>query len=191
MKKRYFPILTLITVLMAANLACLVSVGAPVSPTPTSRPIPISTEAVQGFVQSMEQPTINPTTGSVTMLLTEEQITSYVAYQLQQDPNPVIRNPQIYLDNGQISIQGQITTDVMTGDGTLTAKINIDENGNPKVEILTAQFGTFPIPTALLGSISSLVDHYLNDYISQSNADYKVQSLSIANHVMTIVLIKK
>jgi hypothetical protein len=190
MKKRYFPILTLIVVLMSANLACLASVGAPPAPTPT-RSVLISTQAVQEFVQSVEKPTVDATAGTFTILLTEEQITSYVAYQLEQDPNPVIRNPQIFLENEQITIQGQITTDVMTGDGTLTAKINLDENGNPKIELLTAQFGSLQIPTVLLGSVSSLIDHYLNDYISQSSANYKIQSLNMASHVMTIVLIKK
>jgi hypothetical protein len=190
MKKKYLPILTLIVILIAANLACSLSTASSGEPTaePT-RVIPASTQAAQGFEQSFEKPTIDAQAGTETIQFNEEQITSYVAYQLAQDPNQIIHNPQVYLENNQIVLKGQIVTDVLTSDGQITAAITIDETGMPKVNIISAQFGSFPFPTPLLGTVSSMFDSAIKDNINTDN--YQIKSITIADHLMTIVLQKK
>ncbi len=190
MTKKYLPILTLIVILMATGLACslsTVSSGAPT--TEPTRVIPVSTQAALEFQQSFEQPTLDAQAGTATIQFNEEQITSYVAYQLAQDPNQVIRNPQVYLENNQIILKGQVVTDVMTSDGQITANITIDSNGAPKVTIDSAQFGSIPIPIELLGTVSSMLDSAIKDNINSDN--YQIKSITIADHLMTIVLLIK
>ena len=194
MKKNYLPILTLIVILMSASIACSLSssLSSEATPTPTTPPIPISTQAAQGFEQSLSMPTIDAQAGTETIQFTEEQITSYVALQLQKDPNPIIRDPQVFLENNQVVLQGQIVTDLMTSSGTLTATVAVDQNGTPKVNIVSAQFGSFPIPTALLDAVSQMVDQAINDNINQtSGSNIKIEAISIADHLMTIVLKNK
>ena len=194
MKKNYLPILTLIVILMSASIACSLSssLSSEATPTPTTRPIPISTQAAQVFEQSLSMPTIDAQAGTETIQFTEEQITSYVALQLQKDPNPIIRDPQVFLENNQVVLQGQIVTDLMTSSGTLTATVAVDQNGTPKVNIVSAQFGSFPIPTALLDAVSQMVDQAINDNINQtSGSNLKIEAISIADHLMTIVLKNK
>ena len=194
MKKNYLPILTLIVILMSASIACSLSssLSSEATPTPTTPPIPISTQAAQGFEQSLSMPTIDAQAGTETIQFTEEQITSYIALQLQKDPKPIIREPQVFLENNQVVLQGQIVTDLITTSGTLTATVGVDQNGTPKVNIVSAQFGSFPIPTALLDAVSSMIDQAINDNINQtSGSDLKIAHISIADHLMTIVLNKK
>ena len=194
MKKNYLPILTLIVILMSASIACSLSssLSSEATPTPTTHPIPISTQAAQGFEQSLSMPTIDAQAGTETIQFTEEQITSYVALQLQKDPNSIIRDPQVFLENNQVVLQGQIVTDLMTSSGTLTATVAVDQNGTPKVNIVSAQFGSFPIPTALLDAVSQMVDQAINDNINQtSGSNLKIEAISIADHLMTIVLKNK
>ena len=187
MKKQYLPILTLIVILMAANLACSISASPIGSPTtePT-RLIPVSTQAALDFQQSFEQPTVDAKAGTVTIQFNEEQITSYVAYQLAQDPSQPFHNPQIYLENNQVVVRGQIVTDVMTSDGQINANLSVDEGGKLKVDIVSAQFGSLQIPTQMLGTVSDLLDRAIKDNIKSAN--YQVKSITIADHLMTIVL---
>src|SRR5512147_964665 len=101
MKRNNLPILTLIAILVVASLACSLSIGLPaitIPPTDTPTPIPVSTQAAGEFVNSLKQPTLDAAAGTATIVLTEEEITSYVAEQLQADPNPFIRNPQVILE---------------------------------------------------------------------------------------------
>lgn len=193
MKITYLPILTLIVILMSANIACSLSssLSSEATPTPTHS-VPVSTQAVQSFEQSLSMPTVDAQAGTETIQFTEEQITSYIAYQLQQDPNPIIRLPQVFLENNQVVLQGQIVTDLMTSSGTLTATVGVDQNGTPKVNIVSAQFGSFPFPTALLDAVSKMIDQAINNNINQtSGSNLKIDHISIADHLMTIVLKKK
>ena len=193
MKKNYLPILTLIVILMAANIACSLSssLSSEATATPTHT-VPISTQSAQSFEQSLSMPTIDAQAGTETIQFSEEQITSYVALQLQKDPKPIIREPQVFLENNQVVLQGQIVTDLITTSGTLAATVGVDQNGTPKVNIVSAQFGSFPIPTALLDAVSSMIDQAINDNINQtSGSGLKIAHISIADHLMTIVLNKK
>jgi hypothetical protein len=190
MKKKYLPILTLIVILMAANLACSFSTAFSTAPTaePT-RVIPVSTAAAQSFVQAFQQPTIDAQAGTQTIQFNEEQITSYVAYQLAQDPNQVIHNPQVYLENNQVILKGQIITDVLNSDGQISTSITVDNAGMPKVEILSAEFGSIQIPAPLLSAVTSMLDSAIRDNIKTDT--YQIKSITMANHLMTIVLITR
>lgn len=178
---------------MSANIACALSSSllSEATPTPTHS-VPVSTQEAQSFEQSLSMPTVDAQAGTETIQFTEEQITSYIAYQLQQDPNPIIRLPQVFLENNQVVLQGQIVTDLMTSSGTLTATVGVDQNGTPKVNIVSAQFGSFPFPPTLLDAVSKMIDQAINNNINQtSGSNLKIDHISIADHLMTIVLKKK
>lgn len=192
MKRNYLPILTLIALFMVTSLACSLSIANPTSiPTPTPTPIPVSTEAAGEFINSIEQPTIDSTAGTATFVLTEAEITSYVAEQLQADPNPVIRDPQVILENNQVVINGTIVSAGLSAPGSLSATITVGEDGLPKANINSATVGAFPIPSPLLSTISGLIDRGITQNVNLSSTDYRIESITIANHTMTIQLKKK
>ncbi len=195
MNRNYFPILTLIAVLVVASLACSLSIVNPVvapTPTPTQTPIPVTTQAAGDFINSIEKPTIDPASGNATIVLTEQEITSYVATQLQSDPNSFIRDPQVSLEDNQVIIRGTIVTDIVTAPGTVTASIAVGADGLPKATITSATVGSFPIPAPLLTTASSMIDQGIANSVDQySAAGYQIESITIANHQMTIVFKKK
>ncbi len=177
---------------MVASLACSLSIGTPtLVPTSTPSPIPVSTEAAGGFINSLEKPTFDPTAGTATIVLTEAEVTSFVAQQLQSDPNPIIRDPQVILENNQVVLTGTIVTDVATAPGSLTAIITVGADGLPIANITSATVGSFPIPSPLLSAISEMIDRGITDNVDVSSGNYQIESISIANHTMTIVLKKK
>ncbi len=196
--KRNYPILTLIALLVVASLACTLSIDSPqvviATPTPTltQTPIPVSTQAAGDFINSIEQPTIDPVTGTATIVITEEELTSYVATQLKSDPNAFLRDPQISLENGEVVVHGTIITDVFSAPGSLAAEISVGPEGLPHATITSATVGGLPIPSPLLTQASGMIDKSIADCISNvSSSGYQIESITIANHQMTIVFKKK
>ncbi len=198
MNRNYLSILTLIAILVVASLACSLSIVAPQAiistptPTPTQTLIPVNTQAAGDFITSIEQPTLDPVAGTASIVLTEEELTSYVATQLQSDPNAFIRDPQISLENGQIVVHGTIITDILTAPGSLTATVVVGPDGLPQATVTSATVGSFPVPAPLLSQASSMIDQGIADSISSvSSSGYQIESITIANHQMTIVFKKK
>src|SRR5437762_645904 len=89
--------------LIIASLACDLSVG---GPTPPGSPIPVSSEAA-GELQNVWKTAIaNAQNGEVTVIITEEQLTSYLALKLEAQSTPPLHNVQVYLRNNRIQIYG-------------------------------------------------------------------------------------
>jgi hypothetical protein len=195
MNRNYLPILTLIAVLVVASLACSLSIVNPAiipTSTPTQTPILVTTQAAGDFINSLEQPTFDPTTGSVTIVLTEQEITSYVATQLQSDPNTFIRDPQVTLEDNQVIIHGTVVTEILTAPGTVSATITVGEDGLPVATITSATVGSFPIPSPLLSTASDMIDQGISKSVNEyTGANYQIVSITIADHQMTIVFKKK
>ena len=78
-------ILVALIALAFATLACSVFVGGPSYPATS---IPVSTEAAQSLKNQVQQSVATGTaSGTVTLHITEEQLTSYLAVYLQSQPN--------------------------------------------------------------------------------------------------------
>ncbi len=198
MKRNYLSILTLIALLVVASLACTLSIVSPQeviatpTQTPTQTPIPVSTQAAGDFITAIEQPTMDPTAGTAPIVITEEELTSYVATQLQSDPNAFSRDPQISLENDQVVVNGTIATNIITAPGSLAAKIAVGPDGLPQATITSATVGAFPIPSPLLSQATGMIDQGIADSVSSvSSSGYQIESITIANHQMTIVFKKK
>ncbi len=192
MNKNFLPILTLIAGLLATGIACSISVGVPTAtPIPTSTPTPVFTSSPSDFINSLEQPTIDAAAGTATIVLNEEQITSYVDAQLKSDPNPVLRDPQISLENNQIIIRGTIVMNGVSVFSNVTATVTVGADGLPKTNIVSADIGSFPVPSPLLSAISSMIDQGITENVDMFPNDYRLESISIGNHIMTIVFKKK
>ena len=149
-KIRGLPLL--LTILVVTSLACTVFVGGPdYSSLP---PIPVSAEAacqhpgrIRRAVEAAAQ------TGVITVNLTEPQITSYLAARLQTDPSlqqsdkkPLITDPQVYLRDGQMQIYGKTRQGMFTANIGIIVNMGVDINGQPQIDVVSADFGPFPAP---------------------------------------------
>src|SRR5512144_2606143 len=100
--------------LLLTSLACTMFVGGPDYSTLPA--IPTSTDALQSMQDEVTRAfTEGAQTGTITLNFSEQQITSYVAAKLQNDPRvqqngqPLITDPQVYLRDGQMQIYGKST----------------------------------------------------------------------------------
>jgi hypothetical protein len=190
MKKiRGLPLFLLIFVL--TSLTCMINVGGPdYSSLP---PIPVSAEAAQS-IQAEIQRAIQAAgeTGVITVNLTEPQITSYLASRLQTDPNlqqdqkPLITEPQVYLRDGQMQIYGKTQQGMFTANIGIIVNMGVDANGQPQIDVTSADFGPFPAPEGLKDAITAMVREAYTGSLGPVATGLRIESISTANGVMTV-----
>lgn len=188
--KYAFPIFLLTLIL--TSLACTVFVGGPdYSNLPT---IPVSAEAIQSMQDEVKRAfTEGAQTGTVTLNFTEEQITSYLAVRLKSDPSmqqdnkePLITDPQVYLRDGQMKIYGKTKQGMFTANIGIIVDVGVDENGQPKIDIASADFGPLPAPKGLTAAIAAMVREAYTGSLGPVATGLRIESISIADGIMTI-----
>jgi hypothetical protein len=190
MKKiRGLPLFLLLLVL--TSLACTINVGGPdYSSLP---PIPVSGEAAESIKEELRRAIeASVQTGVITVNLTEPQITSYLAVRMQTDPNlqqdqkPIITNPQVYLRDGQMQIYGKTQQGMFTANIGIIVNMGVDANGQPQIEVVSADFGPFPAPDGLKDAITAMVREAYTGSLGPVATGLRIETISIANGVMTV-----
>ena len=183
--------LFLITLLLA-SLACTVFVGGPdYSDLPV---IPVSKEAEQSLKDDMKRAfEEGATSGVVTLNITETQITSYLAYRMQTDQSlqqsdsqPLITDPQVYLRDGQMKIYGKTQQGMFAANIGIIINVGIDEAGQTKIEIASADFGPFPAPNGLKEALTAMIKEAYTGAIGPAATGLRIETVTIADGTMTI-----
>jgi len=132
-------------------------------------------------------------TGVITVNLTEPQITSYLATRLQADPSlqqadkkPLITDPQVYLRDGQMQIYGKTQQGIFTANIGILVNMGVDANGQPQIDVASADFGPFPAPAGLKDAITAMVREAYTGSLGPVATGLRIESISIANGVMTV-----
>ena len=188
-KKTVLPIFLLSLVL--TSLACTIFVGGPdYSSLPT---IPASTEAAQSIQDELQRAfEEGAQTGTITLNITEPQITSFIAARLQSDANlqqdskPLITDPQVYLRDGQMQIYGKTQQGIFTANIGIILSVGVDENGQSKIEIVSADFGPLPAPEGLKDTISAMVREAYMGSLGPVATGLRIETIAIGNGIMTV-----
>jgi hypothetical protein len=170
--------------LASASLACSIFIGGPVY---SDAPLSVSTASVQDLQAYIEQAVANGSqTGTITLQITESQLTSYLALKLASQTDSLITDPQVLLRNGQMIIYGKMVRGIFTANVNITTLVSIDEKGQPKIEITQTDFGPLPAPKGLDDSVSALVSEAFTGSIGPIATGFRLDSISIADGVMTV-----
>ncbi len=192
MKRNNFAIPLFLITLILTSLACTVFVGGPdYSDLPV---IPVSKEAEQSLKDEMKRAfEAGAASGVVTLNITETQITSYLAYRMQSDPTlqqsdskPLITDPQVYLRDGQMKIYGKTQQGMFAANIGIIINVGIDEAGQPKIEIASADFGPFPAPDGLKEALTAMIKEAYTGAIGPAATGLRIESVAIADGIMTI-----
>jgi hypothetical protein len=171
-------------VLFASVIACRMNIG---GPTPQGLPIPISTEAAGSLKQQFEQAVQNPgQNGQLTLSINETQLTSLISAKLSTLPDPFITDPQVYLRDGQIQIYGKAARGYFEANVGITLTASIDPNGQPLVEITSADFGPIPVPEDMTSAISAMVQEAYTGALGPLATGFKLDSIVIADGLMML-----
>lgn len=184
-----FPLFLLLLVLTA--LACNINVGGPdYSSLP---PVPVSTEYAQSIKDEVQRAfEEGAQTGEITLNLTEQQITSYLASRLQSDPSlqqdnqPLITEPQVYLRDGQMQIYGKSQRGMFSANIGIIVSVGVDAEGQPDIEIVSADFGPLPAPEGLKDTIEAMVREAYTGSLGPVATGLRIETITIANGIMTV-----
>ena len=191
MRKTKFALPIFLLTLLLTSLACTMNVGGPdYSGLPT---VPVSTEYAQSIQDEVQRAfREGAQTGTITLNLTEQQLTSYIAEKLRTDPRfqkngqPLITDPQVYLQNGQMQIYGKSQQGMFNANIGIVVNVSADANGQPKVEIASADFGPLPVPEGIRDTIAAMIREAYMGSLGPVATGLRIESIDIANGVMTV-----
>ena len=174
-----------LVVLILAVLACTINIGGPAYP---DKRVPVSTEAV-GELQSAIQTAMatGVESGQVTLVITESQLTSYLATSLHTQTQPLFTDPQVYLQDGQIQIYGMAQQGYLQATIEIIVAAGVDAQGQLKIELTTADFGPLPVPAGLKDAITATLQETYTGAIGPAAVGFRLESIAVANGSMTIV----
>jgi hypothetical protein len=167
-----------------ASIACTLFVGGPDYP---DDPISVSPEAAQSISDQVKQAVEAGALGdSITFQFNESQLTSYLTYRLAQDAHPFLTEPKVFLRDGQMQVFGKVQRSVFLANVAIILTVNIDEDGQPKIELVSADFGPLPTPQGLNDVISSLISEAYTGSLGPVATGFRLENVAIADGVMTL-----
>jgi hypothetical protein len=176
------PIITLLVVLLIAGLAC----SLPGRGTPTVTPTLIPTLDAQVLEGQLATAVAGFNgTGPINLSLNEQQITSLVAQALAQQPDIPVTEPQVTLQNGQMILTGNVEIGSISTEVKVVFEPTV-QNGQFRVNILSANFGSLPLPDSALQQISDTMNENLTRFISANGRSIEVESVAIADGLLTL-----
>jgi hypothetical protein len=173
-----------VMMLFFSIIACSINLGGPDYPEGT---VPITTQAM-GDLQLLVETSVAESTasGQVTIQITESQLTSYLYYKLLEQPDPIITNPQVLLRDGQMQVFGTATQ----GNFQVTTRIifsaGVNEQGEMKVELISADFGPLPVPDGLMELVNSTFEEAFTGAFGPVATGIRLLSISISDGLMVL-----
>lgn len=180
MKKRA----VLLPILLLTALACTIFVGGPDFPEP---PVPVSTEAAESLKTQIKAAVeAAALSGIVTLQISEEQITSYLAFRQQAQENPLFTEPQVYLRDGAMQIYGKAQRGYFVANIKIELTVGVDAEGRPDIQITSADFGPFPAPEGLKGAMTAIIEEAYVGSLGPVASGFRIESIAITDGVMTV-----
>jgi hypothetical protein len=185
MKARIIMLILGFFVLALAILACTINIGGPDYPT---HAIPITTMAVGELQSSLETAIAAAAlSGQITLTFSEPQLTSYLYYTLQIQSQPLITNPQVYLRDNQLQVYGTVSEGTFEATARIILNAGVDDQGQLKIEFVSADFGPLPVPDGLKEIITVTVQEAYTGALGPVATGFRLQNVTISDGTMTVV----
>ena len=179
------PALLAATLVGLASLACTVSLGGPEPPGP---PIAVSTAEAGQVLEAWESAlSVDALAGEITLLFTEQQVTSFLAARLAADEDPVLRDPQVYLREGKLNVYGIADQGPFVARVLLAVAPRLSADGALAFDITSADFGPLPAPGALRESLSAILTEAFTGTLGPLATGLRISSFAIADGQIAIV----
>jgi hypothetical protein len=159
------PGYVMIIALSLLALSCLpCQTSSQAVPTPV-RTVPVSTAAAQDLISSLGRGPVPDSEGRFVLVITEEELTSYVALNMQES----ITNPQILLTDDQMYLYGTMVSPI---EAPVTAIASVDiEAGNAHVVIESVSVDGFAIPGTFVEAFAQQIDDLITALLQHENLE--------------------
>ena len=180
---RTIGLLSAVLALVLSGLACSLN-KKPATPAP---PIPISTEAVEQLQTEVNSASSQIQSGSPFELkVTEEEITSAIAFQLQQSGNETFSEPQVYLRDGVVQFFANVKQGKFSGYAKMIVNVRVTSDGYPAIELGSVEIGTLPVTQKFKDQLNTALQTAITQYFRLGGENLYLDSITIADGIMTI-----
>lgn len=181
--KRRKALLLVVFLLMAAALACNFN-RAVSKPVPT---VPVSTEAVESLETAVGEAFQQAqTSGAIELEISEAQLTSLVAFELEERGAGYISNPQIFLQDGQVQMTARVARQGLSASARAVLTVQIDPLGRPVFDVISANIGPLPLPGDIIAEIEERINLAFKQQLDSLAPNLIIESIVIDNGVMAI-----
>lgn len=173
-------------VIAFSSIACQLDLGGPEIPAIDQQTSEEAAESLEEQWQSLVVQAENDA-GQVTLIVTEEQLTSFLRSRLAAQDQTAFSQPTIQLEDGLIRTFGTVEQDFAKAQVLVEIEVAITDQGEPSFEIVSAEFGPLPLPDAIKNSIESLITEAFSGSIGPYLTGIRLQSIAITDGEMAII----
>jgi len=170
--------------LAVTALACRLNLGGPDRPAAAPVSAAAATEASTTWDEALRQAI---RTRQLTVILTEEQLTSVLAERTAADPDSILHDPVVTLRDGVIQIFGVLRQGSVEANLRLVVTPVIDSDGRLGFELTSADFGPLPAPDGVREAISGMLSEALSGPMGSVATGFRVTSVAVADGDLAIV----
>jgi len=175
----------LIITILIVSLACgLPAVAGKLTPTPLPQ-TPLDPQQV--LSQAVK---VDPANNTVTVTLTEAQMDGLILAELQKlntSSQVSITNPGVKLQNGLVTLTGQIVGGLLNVDFSLVLKPSVSSDHKLIFTVVESNFGALPVPAEMINQIVGQINTAVNQSVSNSGENISVDSITITDGKMIIL----
>jgi uncharacterized protein YpmS len=175
---RNIKILLLVSTLLMTSLACNYARRQANLPADVS---PQATASLEG----MDDIPVN-SQGKFRLVLDEAQVTSLISKELSSQDNPVLQDPQVSLQNGQMVLTGNVVQAGLNADLEMVMDVGVTADGRPDVSLISATVGFFSLPQNMLDNLSAQIKTAFESKIDQGIDKVFIESITIDGGEMVI-----
>lgn len=171
-----YPLIVVLAV-MGVSLACQFPPGNWGSiPSPPQGPIPVSQEAAERLKRNFSLEMQEASTGrEFRLFVSNEEITSLVAFSLQDSNILQLSDAQVWFTAGHVYLTGTFSPFWPLSFSSLIVATPVVRDGQIAVEVEQAQMGPFPFPQGVLASASQS----LNERLAAMQIDLQITTLQV------------
>jgi hypothetical protein len=125
--------------------------------------------------------------GKVHLEFTEGQLTAAANTELQKQGETRIKDVQIGLNAGILSLSGLVNQNNFEMPLTISMKITVDDQGKPHTQIVSGKVGMFALPDDMLKQITDQVDLMITSQLQANGGNLFIESLTIDKGKLDIV----
>jgi len=183
-------LLLLIAVPVLISIACNI----PFVQMPVSEELPISTQVIDKNIDEIVE-TVDQVEKTIEqfgerkpflLVVTEAQLTSIINAELQSYKEYKIDNLKVLLRDDKVKISGNAEQNNLVLPVSIVAIFNIDENGIPDYEIVSANVGPFQLPDFIIEQLDVTIENALNSLLIPTADEVFIEDLIIDNGQATI-----
>jgi uncharacterized protein YpmS len=183
-KRIYLILLVLLSVSLACNLP---QNGNAIQPTQQL----VDPAELEQLENQVRETLSSSEGGEVTVTVTQEQLTTYLAAELAEQNEQLFTDPVVVLTNGQMEIYGKLSQSGLRANTKVVLQPRIDENGDPKLDVVSVDLGPFPVPETIRSRFENLADGTLDQYLSTYSDQIRVTDITVLEGQMTITGVRR